>query len=132
MLPWWLTGKKNLPASAENSVRKIPWRRKWQPTPIFLPEKSHGQRSLAGYSTWGCKRVGHDLATKFFRYLYPQILVYVWYENVGVFYSNIVKYSLYWTSTCPIQRTGCSGLQCSCTESIHSVSDNLQFKTFSL
>ena len=31
-------------------VRKIPWRRKWQPTPVFLSEKSHGQRSLAGYS----------------------------------------------------------------------------------
>ena len=33
--------------------RKIPWRRKRQPTPVFLPEKSHGQRSLAGYSPWG-------------------------------------------------------------------------------
>ena len=31
-------------------LRKIPWRRKWQPTPVFLPRKSHGQRSLAGYS----------------------------------------------------------------------------------
>ena len=31
-------------------VRKILWRRKWQPTPVFLPEKSHGQRNLAGYS----------------------------------------------------------------------------------
>ena len=31
-------------------VRKIPWRRKWQPIPVFLPRKSHGQRSLAGYS----------------------------------------------------------------------------------
>ena len=30
-------------------VKKIPWRRKWQPTPVFLPGKSHGQRSLAGY-----------------------------------------------------------------------------------
>ena len=39
-------------------VRKIPWRRKWQPTPAFLPGKSHGQRSLVGYSPWGCKRVG--------------------------------------------------------------------------
>ena len=28
---------------------------KWQPTPVFLPENSHGQRSLAGYSPWGCK-----------------------------------------------------------------------------
>ena len=34
-------------------VGKIPWRRKWQPTPVFLPGKSHGQRSLAGYSPWG-------------------------------------------------------------------------------
>ena len=36
-------------------VRKIPWRRKWQPTPVFLPEKSHEQRSLVGYSPWGHK-----------------------------------------------------------------------------
>ena len=36
-------------------VGKIPWRRKWQPTPVFLPGESHGQRSLAGYSPWGCK-----------------------------------------------------------------------------
>ena len=34
-------------------VRKIPWRRAWQPTPVFLPGESHGQRSLAGYSPWG-------------------------------------------------------------------------------
>ena len=36
-------------------VRKIPWRRKWQPTPVFLPGKSHGQRSLMGYSPRGPK-----------------------------------------------------------------------------
>ena len=35
-------------------VGKIPWSRKWQPTPIFLPGKSHVQRSLAGHSSWGC------------------------------------------------------------------------------
>ena len=34
---------------------KIPWRMAWQPTPVFLPGKSHGQRSLAGYSPWGCR-----------------------------------------------------------------------------
>ena len=33
-------------------------------TPVFLPGESHGQRSLAGYGTWGQKRVRHDLATK--------------------------------------------------------------------
>ena len=37
------------------SVRKIPWSRKWQPTPVFLPQKSHGQRSLGGYGPWGRK-----------------------------------------------------------------------------
>ena len=36
-------------------VRKTPWRRKWQPTPVSLPGKSYGQRSLAVYSPWGCK-----------------------------------------------------------------------------
>ena len=36
-------------------VRKIPWRRAWQPTPVFLSAESHGQRSLAGYSPWGRK-----------------------------------------------------------------------------
>ena len=36
-------------------VRKIPWRRVWLPTPAFLPEEFHGQRSLANYSPWGLK-----------------------------------------------------------------------------
>ena len=40
-------------------VGKIPWRRKWQPTPVFLPGRFHGQRGLAGHSPWG-HRVGHD------------------------------------------------------------------------
>ena len=52
---------RNLPASAGDArdtgfnawVGKIPWSRKWQPTPVFLPGKFHGQRSLAGYSPWG-------------------------------------------------------------------------------
>ena len=44
--------------------RLNPWRRKLQPTPVFLPGKSHGQRKLACYSPWGCRRVGHDLVTK--------------------------------------------------------------------
>ena len=40
-------------------VRKSPWRRAWQPTSVFLPGESHGQRSLAGYSPWRC-RVGRN------------------------------------------------------------------------
>ena len=44
---------KNPLAMQETWVEKIPWRRKWQPTPVFLPGKFHGQRSLVGYSPWG-------------------------------------------------------------------------------
>ena len=50
---------KNLPAMWETRVcpwvGKIPWRREWQPTPVFLPGESDGWRSLGGYSPWGCK-----------------------------------------------------------------------------
>ena len=44
------------------SVGRIPWRRKWQSTLVLLPGKSHGQRSLVGYSPWGC-RVRHNWGT---------------------------------------------------------------------
>ena len=46
---------KNLPASAGDTGLKILWRRKWQPTPVFLPGEFHGQRSLVGYSPGGHK-----------------------------------------------------------------------------
>ena len=50
---------KCLPASRRPEfdpwVRKIPWRRKWQPTPVFMSGKSHGWRSLVGYSPWSHK-----------------------------------------------------------------------------
>jgi len=38
--------------STGRSKKKIPWRREWQPTPVFLPGASHAQRSLVGYSPW--------------------------------------------------------------------------------
>ena len=47
---------KNLFAMQETQVRKIPWRRKWQPTPVLLPGEFHEQRSLAGYSPWDHKK----------------------------------------------------------------------------
>ena len=47
--------KQPLPQETQFNPRvgKIPWSRKWQPTPVFLPGESHGQRRLAGYSPWG-------------------------------------------------------------------------------
>ena len=38
-------------------VEKIPRSKKWQPIPLFLPGKFHGQRNLASYSPWGCKEL---------------------------------------------------------------------------
>ena len=57
---------KNPPANAEDlgSVPGLGKKRKWHPTPVFLPGKSRGQRYLMGYSPWGRKRVRHDLVTK--------------------------------------------------------------------
>ena len=49
---------KNLPEMQEtHGVGKIPWKREWQPTPVFLPREFHGQGSLIGYSSWGCKEL---------------------------------------------------------------------------
>ena len=45
-------------------IRKIPWRRAWQATPVFLPGESHGQRCLAGYGPQGCKESDMTEATE--------------------------------------------------------------------
>ena len=62
---WWLTGKEPACQYRRHKshrfdpwVKRIPWRRKWQPPPVFLPGKVHGQRSLVGYSPWGHKELG--------------------------------------------------------------------------
>ena len=51
-------------------VRTIPWRRKCQPTPVPLPEKSHRQRDLVGYSTWGYKESDTTERLTFYLYLW--------------------------------------------------------------
>ena len=61
----WLKKKKKIHLPMQETqemwsdpwVQKIPWRRKWQPPPVFLPGKSYGQRSLAVYSPWGRKEL---------------------------------------------------------------------------
>ena len=78
----WLRGKE--PACQcrrpefHPQVGKILWRRKWQPTLVFLPEEAHGQRSLAGYSP-ELQGVGHSLVT------YARVMV-CWSRNV---FSNL-------------------------------------------
>ena len=56
---------KNLPERAGDmasipGLGRFPWKRAWQPTPVFLPGESNGQRSLADYSPWGSQRIGHE------------------------------------------------------------------------
>ena len=64
-LPWWFCGNESSCRWKRRGfdpwVGKIPRRRKWLSTPVFLPGESNGQRILAAYSPWGCR---HDLATK--------------------------------------------------------------------
>ena len=63
--PWWRdfpgsSMPRKLPAKAGDTGSipgsgRSPWRKKWQPTPVFLPGESYGERRLTGYSPWGCK-----------------------------------------------------------------------------
>ena len=65
-LPIWISDKESV-CLAGDRVRSLgpedPWGRKWKPIPVFLPGKFHGQRSLAGSSPWGRRRVRQDLGT---------------------------------------------------------------------
>ena len=82
LLPCYFISPYSLPSGSEGGsclkcrrpgfdpwVGKIPWRGKWQPTPVFFPGKSYGQRSLVSYSTRGC-RVRHNWATNTFTFFY--------------------------------------------------------------
>ena len=69
--PWWLSGKASACQSRDIRHRgfdpwakKVPWRRKWQPSPAFLPGKPYAKRSLAGLHSTGSQKVGHNLATE--------------------------------------------------------------------
>ena len=87
---------RNLPGRWETQVQSLGWedcwRRKWQLTSVFLPGKSHGQRSLVGYSPWG-QRVRHD-----------------WVTNTFTFYITTVSARVLVTRLCP---TLCNPMDCS-------------------
>ena len=103
-LPWWLSSTESACKCRRCRfnpwVRKIPWRRRWQPTVVFLPGKSHGQRSRAGYSPWGCKKL--DTTTKarytdsFVSFL-TSIFVTIAKYFIGIFvHLKLLKISLVW------------------------------------
>ena len=67
-LPWWLSGKESAckcrRLGFNPRFRKIPWRRKRQPTLVFLPRKSHRKEKPGGLQSMGLRRVGLNLVTK--------------------------------------------------------------------
>ena len=79
-LPWW-PGSKEFTCQCRRHgfdpwVRKIPWRRKWQPTLVFLPGKSHGQRSLVSYSPRGWQKSWTQLSDE--TTIILSMLIFLW------------------------------------------------------
>ena len=71
-------------------VEKIPWRRKWQPTPVFLPGEAHGQRSLEGYSSRDCKESDtnerlhtHIYVYNIYKCMYTSLIIIMCILEVG-------------------------------------------------
>ena len=84
-LPRWPSGKESncqcrrcKGHGFDPCVGKIPWRRKWQPTPIFLPGKLHRLRSLAGYSPWDYKE------SDIYIYIYIYVYIYIYLNHFAV------------------------------------------------
>ena len=90
---------KNLPAMEETQVwslgGKIPWRRDWLPTPIFVPEKPHGQRNLVCYSPWGIKELDmtDQLSTETSTQKYTHIYVYL-YVRILLLFNSVILFTL--------------------------------------
>ena len=74
------TPSANEEPRVQSLSREDPWRRKWQPIPVYLPGKSHRQRNLVGCDSWGSKSVGHDLATK----ITATIHLLLWTDASGI------------------------------------------------
>ena len=97
MVKHLLAIQKNL-GSIPGSGRS--WRRKWQPTPVFLPGEFHGQKSLVGYSPWDCKEL--DMTEK---HTHPWILNILKNNHFHIFVSTKIKFS-----ECFPYRTSCMKL----------------------
>ena len=86
----WLSGKESAYQCRRHRfdpwVVKIPWRRKWHPTPVFLPEKSQGQRSLIGCGPLGSKRFRQDLANEQKKGRYGKQYIYIYIYIMCIIY----------------------------------------------
>ena len=104
--PRWLSSKESACQCRRHRrcrfnpwVRKIPWRRKWQLTPVFLPGKFHRQRTLAGYSPWGLKVLDmteyHYVESEIYKryqvveHRSPELRKNIWAEEI--FWGNLIS-----------------------------------------
>ena len=103
----WISGHRRRGFSPW--IRKVPWKRKWQPTPVILPGESHGQRSLVGYSPWACKETRRSdsttTTTKARRWTQKMYLLICWYLTLKANSSQwlthgdwSVSFACLWTS----------------------------------
>ena len=113
-------------------IRRIPWSRKWQPTPVFLPGKLHGQRSLVGYSPWGRRESDMTECTPCTQLIYTLIKpqqVRLWFNSFSegqtlfqvISYWELCRCSLHWD---------CEGLCCMLGVTIQRCSGLFQNNSF--
>ena len=90
-------------------VRKIPWRRKWQPTLVFLPGKFHGQRSLVSYSPWSCREsnmMWHDGEWMYAaNIIYIYIYICFWIQFISSWHPRSEFLSIIFNSHNPFANT---------------------------
>ena len=105
-VPWRLSGKESACNAGDAKTRawslnqKIPWRREWPSAPVFLPGESHGQRSLVGYSPWGCKRIRRGTATQLqigtmFHVVLASIYLLSWNLSSNLLFNWIKQFLLF-------------------------------------
>ena len=90
-------------------LKQIPLRRAWQPTPVFLPGESHGQRSLVGYSPLGCKesdmteatwhtwcsKVDRQCRRALWKFWWISLYIYIAYVQ-SLFFFNFILFFFFW------------------------------------
>jgi len=97
-LPWVSQGLHTIYTSTTSRMCPyLAWRRAWQPTSVFMPGKSHGQRSLAGYMSIGSQRVRHDWSNLTHQ---PQLILFKKYIEVSLHMYTICMHAQFCLTLC--------------------------------
>ena len=105
-----------------SSQERRHWRRKWQPTPVLLPGKFHGQRSLAGCSPWGCKESN---TTERLTHCYTTVFIMLHMDKDKSQTYTILKYQE--SAEVPVTRKFLFNLQASGYSHTKNISSSLKY-----